>query len=624
MDSLERLQRGGSGSSRDVGAASAAKVGAKAPAKGGSGFSRDSKVGAKSPPTKLARHVAAEIFAAFEDYNQDFGAITRRAQRRFQEREWKLGARDAVERIDLYDRRVEKCLAGLIGRMGRRIADEPTWIEVRSVFAQLIRGCPDREFYKTFFNSLTRKVFDTVGANDDVEFIAPDLEPTLDAGAIPIRSHEPAADLAGSLVPMLEGLPWGRLFADVSRSARVVAAEISRLLAARGFTGGVRRIEMLEPVFYRATRAYLVGRMSGEGWSLPLIMALKHEDAGVMVDAVMMSEYEVRPLFGFSRSYFHADLAPVSAAVRFLRTIMPGKPTDELYTVLGRAKQGKTERYRALFRHLQHSSDLFAHAEGERGMVMVVFTLDSLDIVFKVIRDRFAPPKSATREEVMDKYRFVFKHDRVGRLVDAQEFRRLRFPKARFAPELLAELLREAALTCRIEGEDLIVEHCYLERRMKPLNIYLQHADKAAARRAIRDYGQAIRDLALSNVFPGDLLMKNFGVSRHGRVIFYDYDELCLVTECSFRDLPAARYDEDEMRAEPWFYVGPSDIFPEQWIEFLGLSGVLREEFMRHHAELLSPGFWRELKACHEAEKHLEVLPYTARLTAAAAQNALP
>ena len=198
---------------------------------------------------------------------------------------------------------------------------------------------------------------------------------------------------------------------------------------------------MLEPVFYRATRAFLVGRMSGEGWSLPLVVALKHEDDGVAVDAVMMSEYEVRPLFGFSRSYFHADLAPVGAAVRFLRTIMPGKPTDELYTVLGRAKQGKTERYRTLFRHLQHSSDLFTHAEGERGMVMIVFTLDSLDIVFKVIRDRFAPPKTATREEVMEKYRFVFKHDRVGRLVDAQEFRRLRFPKARFAPELLEELL---------------------------------------------------------------------------------------------------------------------------------------------------------------------------------------
>jgi isocitrate dehydrogenase kinase/phosphatase len=557
------------------------------------------------------------MFAAFEDYNQEFRSITRRAQRRFEEREWKLGARDAVERIDLYDRRVEKCLASLVGRMGRHIADEPTWIGIRAAFGELIRDCPDREFYKTFFNSITRKIFDTVGANDDVEFIALDLEPTLDAGTVPKREYAPGNDLAGSLARMLEGLPWGRLFADVAACARLVEEDVNGFLAARGIAGGVHHLSMLEPVFYRATRAFLVGRMSGEAWSLPLIVALKHEGDGVAVDAVMMSEYEVRPLFGFSRSYFHADLAPVGAAVRFLRTIMPGKPTDELYTVLGRAKQGKTERYRTLFRHLQHSDDLFTHAEGERGMVMIVFTLDSLDIVFKVIRDRFAPPKTATREEVMDKYRFVFKHDRVGRLVDAQEFRQLRFPKTRFAPELVEELLREAALTCRVEGDDLIVEHCYLERRMKPLNVYLRSADVASARRAIRDYGQAIRDLALSNVFPGDLLLKNFGVSRHGRVIFYDYDELCLVTDCSFRDLPAAQDDEDEMRAEPWFYVGPSDVFPEQWLDFLGLKGALREEFLRHHAELLSADYWRQLKASHEAEKHLEVVPYTARRAAA-------
>ena len=567
----------------------------------------------------LCQAAATAIFAAFEEYNQEFRNITRRAQRRFAEREWKLGARDAVERIELYDRRVERCVAGLVGRMGRHIADEPAWSAVRTLFAEMIVDCPDREFYKTFFNSLTRKIFGTVGVNPAVEFIALDLEPTLDAGEIPSREYDASAGLVPAVERVLGELPSGRLFRDLSGSAELVCREIAGFKAARGLEGEVQRIEMLEPVFYRATRAFLVGRMSGGGWALPLVIALKHEDDGVSVDAVMMSEYEVRPLFGFSRSYFHADLAPVGAAVRFLRTIMPGKPTDELYTVLGRAKQGKTERYRTLFRHLQHSSDRFTHAEGERGMVMIVFTLDSLDIVFKVIRDRFAYPKTATREEVMDKYRFVFRHDRVGRLVDAQEYRRLRFPKARFAPELLAELLSEAALGCRLDGDDLIVEHCYMERRMKPLDVYLREADGVTARRAIRDYGQAIRDLALSNVFPGDLLLKNFGVSRHGRVIFYDYDELCLVTECSFRDLPAARDDEDEWRAEPWFYVAPNDVFPAQWLEFLGIKGELREEFLVHHAELLGADYWRRLRAMHEAEAHLEVVPYSVRRAATAA-----
>jgi len=566
-----------------------------------------------NPAVSLSREVAAAIHAAFEDYNDAFRVITLRAQRRFQEREWQLGARDAVERIELYERCVEKCLASLVSRMGRHVADESAWIDTRFAYGQLIEDCLDREFYKTFFNSLTRKIFGTVGVNDAVEFIALDLEPTLDAGTVPTRNFTPGGDLPGCLAHVLDGLPWSSLFADIAAAAARIDAEIHGFLAARGLARQIVEIEMLEPVFYRGTRAFLVGRMSGSEWTLPLVIACRHDAEGVTVDAVMMSEYEVRPLFGFSRSYFHVDLATVGAAIRFLRTIMPGKATDELYTVLGRARQGKTERYRTLFRHLQHSSDLFTHAEGERGMVMIVFTLESLDIVFKIIRDRFAYPKTATREEVMEKYQFVFRHDRVGRLVDAQEFRRLRFPKDRFAPALLEELLAEAALTCRIEGDDLIVEHCYLERRMKPLNIYLQEAGQQAARRAIRDYGQAIRDLALSNVFPGDLLLKNFGVSRHGRVIFYDYDELCLVTECSFRDLPAPRDDEEEMRAEPWFYVSPTDVFPAQWLKFLGIREPLCEEFLKHHAEILTADWWRRLKANHEAEKHVEVIPYTAR-----------
>ncbi len=560
---------------------------------------------------------AAAIFAAFTDYNLEFGSITRRAERRFREREWKLGARDAVERIELYDRRVEKCLAGLVGRMGRAVAEQEAWNATRAAFADLIADCPDREFYKTFFNSITRKVFDTVGVNDSVEFVALDLEPTIDTGSAPTREYATAAGLAAVLPGVLADLPWSDLVADQAAAARMVAGEITAFTAARGLRGAVDGIEVLEPVFYRGSRAFLVGRLRAADWFLPLVIALRHDETGVAVDSVMMSEYEVRPLFGFSRSYFHVDLPAVGAGLRFLRTLMPGKPTDELYTVLGRAKQGKTERYRSLFRHLGQSSDLFSHAEGARGMVMIVFTLASLDIVFKVIRDRFAFPKTTTREEVMDRYRFVFRHDRVGRLVDAQEFRRLRFPRQRFAPAVLEELLAEAALGCRIEGDDLIIEHCYLERRMKPLDVFLREADAAAARRAIRDYGQAMRDLALSNVFPGDLLLKNFGVSRHGRVIFYDYDELCLVTDCRFRDLPEARHAEDELRAEPWFYIGPNDVFPAQWLDFLGLRGALREEFLRHHAELLTADWWRRLKALHEAERHLEVVPYQARRAAA-------
>jgi isocitrate dehydrogenase kinase/phosphatase len=554
---------------------------------------------------------AAAIFAAFEDYNDSFRSITRRAQRRFEAREWQLGQRDAVERIELYDHRVERCLAGLVGTLGRHIAEEATWSVARTEFARLTTDCPDRQFHATFFNSLTRKVFATVGVNATVEFIADD--DSLPHGTAPVVEIGLQDGIEAGIERLLAGLPWAARFQDTARSARFIAAEIQTVLQVRGLAGELNRLEVLEPVFYRATRAYVVGRIGGGDWTFPLVIACAHPESGIVADTVMISDYELRPLFGFSRSYFHADLALVEPVVRYLCSIMPGKPVDELYTVLGRAKQGKTERYRSLFRHLAASTDPFVHAEGVPGMVMVVFTLNSSELVFKVIRDRFAFPKTSSREEVMEKYRFVFRHDRVGRLVDAQEFRRLRFPRARFAPELLAELLRSAANTCRLDGEDLIIDLCYLERRLKPLDVYLREAEPAAARRAIRDYGQAIRDLALSNVFPGDLLLKNFGVSRHGRVIFYDYDELCLVTECRFRDLPAARDDDDELRAEPWFYVGPDDVFPAQFLEFLGLRGELREEFLRYHAALLDADYWRQLKAAHAAEEHLEVVPYQRR-----------
>ncbi|TFG88020.1 MAG: bifunctional isocitrate dehydrogenase kinase/phosphatase [Chromatiales bacterium] len=567
---------------------------------------------------QLARRTAAEIFTAFEEYNQTFRAITRRADRRFVERAWQHGQRDAVERIELYDRRVEKCVADLVGRLGGHIAEVAMWREIKAEYASLIAGCPDRKFDATFFNSLTRKTFKTVGVNRDVEFTSvADEEGESHSpprpGELPIRAAPPGTGLLGAVEILLAGAPWARHYADQTAAAQFVADEIEVILRARALSAEGLHIEALQPVFYRATRAFLVGKVAGDGWMLPLVIAFAHPDNGIMADAVMMSEHEVRPLFGFSRSYFHADLPAVEPAVQYLSSIMPGKPLDEIYTVLGRAKQGKTERYRSLFRHLARSTDSFVHAEGIRGMVMIVFTLYSSELIFKVIRDRFAEPKTVSREEVMQKYQFVFQNDRVGRLVDAQEYRQLRFPKARFSSELLEELLTSASSTCRIEGSHLIIGHCYMERRMKPLDVFLRESGPYAARRAVRDYGQAIRDLALSNVFPGDLLLKNFGVSRHGRVVFYDYDELCLITECTFRDMPTARDDEDEMRAEPWFYVGTSDVFPEQFLEFLGLRGELREEFLQHHEDLLTADYWRKLKACHLAEQHLEVVPYTRR-----------
>ena len=461
----------------------------------------------------LISNAANTIFASFEDYNYEFRSITQRAHRRFEECEWKLGQRDAVERIELYDRRVVACLADLVGIMGAHIADQNTWRQVRDQFSQRISSCTDSEFYKTFFNSLTRKAFNTIGVNAEVEFLAPDLEPTLNGSDPPVRNYRNEASLVPIVESILEQFPSARLFRDFARTTRFVVDEIHEYVETYHQGDPVCTLEILAPVFYRATRAFLVGRIQGDGWIAPLILAFKNGDDGIVVDAVITSTYEVRSLFGFSRSYLHVDLPAVGAAVKFLRSFMPRKGVDELYTVLGRAKQGKTERYRRLYKHLTDSTDEFLPAEGERGMVMIVFTLPSYDLVFKVIRDSFAFPKTTSRADVMEKYQLVFKHDRAGRLVDAQEFRQLRFAKSRFCAELLGELLDEAAQVCRVDGDDLIIEHCYIERRLRPLNLYLQEVNGPAARQAVIDYGQAIKDLARSNVFPGDLRSSQHGVA---------------------------------------------------------------------------------------------------------------
>jgi isocitrate dehydrogenase kinase/phosphatase len=554
-----------------------------------------------------ARHLV-EAFAA---YNAEFRAITRRAPLRFDNRDSRGAQRDHVERIELYDRFVEETIAELRAALGPAALERERWRQIRGEFAALIADLPDPEFIKTFFSSVTRRLFGTVGVAPDIEFVATDLDPLAAVhSSVGTNSYANHGSLPLLFEDLLGDLRFRSPWRDLDKSIAHVAGEVRAFLEVRGERRPVERVEVIRPVFYQVSRAYVVGRLVGRGFMLPLVIALKNTDGGMLVDAVMLAEADVSIVFSFTRSYFHVDLERVAEAVVFLRTIMPRKALSELFTVLGRARQGKTERYRELTSHLEHTADLFAHAPGERGLVMVCFTLPSFDVVFKVIRDRFAPPKTVLREDVLAKYQMVFVHDRAGRLVDAQEFRRLRFPLARFEPALLDELRSEATHTVHAEGSDLVFNHVYVERRMTPLNLYLRSAAPDDAARAAIDYGQCIRDLACTDIFPGDLLLKNFGVTRNGRVIFYDYDELCRVTDCNFRDLPQPASPEDEMRGEAWFYVADNDVFPETFIRFLAFGDAEREALLRFHAEILTARFWRELQQRLRGGEVIEVLPY--------------
>lgn len=564
---------------------------------------------------ELVGECAASLVEAFANYNAEYRAITRRAPQRFESRDWRGSQRDAVERIELYDKCINRAVTQMRIRLGEDVMERALWASIKRRFTELIEAFPDREFDKTFFNSVTRKTFGTLGVDAAVEFVALDLDPISEIRAqIETNVYANRGSLELLFEEVLADFRFRTPYLDFDRSVRIITNEVRAQCELDSDASrpplAVEKIEFIRSVFYQMTRAYLVGRISGSGWTLPFVLSFKNTESGVLIDAVMMDESTVSILFSFTRSYFHADLPHVGQAVVFLKSILPRKPISELYTVLGRAKQGKTERYRELFRHLQQSTDQFVHAPGDKGLVMICFTLPSFDVVFKIIRDKFAYPKNVLREEVLRKYELVFKHDRAGRLVDAQEFKRLKFPRGRFAEELLEELRTEAANTVHFEDGELLIDHMYIERRMTPLNLYIRNASREDAELAVLDYGQCIRDLAVTNIFAGDLLLKNFGVTRHGRVIFYDYDELCAVTDCRFRDIPQARHDEDEMRAEAWYHVNDSDVFPETFMQFLGFDEHLRDVFMKVHGEVLTADWWRGIQQRIAEGDVLEVLPY--------------
>jgi len=560
----------------------------------------------------LAHDCAAAVDDAFRAYREGFRAAARLAQHHFDARDWGAVREAAPARLALYARHVDDAIAGVARRAGPRGADRTLWAAAREMYAARVQGAADREIAETFFNSVTRRRFGTVGVDRPTEFLQP-WRPTWpsrpqDAERRWCAGGDGPAALAGAI---LAGVPHA--LADPRGDAARVGDAIERAArAAWGSAAAVDGADVLTSLFYRNRGAYLVGRLCGASGALPLVIALLNGPGGVVADAVLTSSDEASVVFGFAWSYFHVDAPRPSATVAFLHAIMPNKRIDELYTAIGYNKHGKTELYRALSHHLEAADARFEEADGTKGLVMTVFTLPSFNIVLKIIRDRIGAPKRTTRRQVMEQYHRVFVRDRVGRLADAQLFQGLEFRRSCFSEPLLAELLAAAPSVVRVDGDRVALRHLYTERRVRPLNLYLQEVDDAAAEAAIVDYGRAIRDLAATNIFTGDLLLKNFGVSRHGRVIFYDYDELALLTECTFRELPTPRSDEDELAAEPWFSVGEHDVFPEEFVPFLLPPGRLRDVFLDHHADLLDPRWWRAVQERQRAGELVETYPYPA------------
>ena len=576
-------------------------------------------------PTRLDSPLAYDIAKAMMDgFNRHyrlFRTESARAKHRFETADWHGQQRAQRERIEFYDLRVLECSNRLEREFKAGEQPMEVWQQIKLLYIGLLVDHHQPELAETFFNSVTTKILHRSYFQNDFIFVRPAVSTEYiensEADARPTyRAYYPTREnMQTTALRMVQDFDLRLGFEDLERDTALVADVMTQQLG--DFTLRANfQVQVLTGLFFRNKGCYIVGKLINGFQELGFALPVLHGKSGLLrIDAALFGEDDLLMLFSFARAYFMVDMEVPSAYVQFLRSLMPRKPRNEIYNALGLAKQGKTLFYRDFLHHLRHSTDKFRIAPGIKGMVMLVFDQPSFPYVFKVIKDFYPPPKDTSREQIKGKYLLVKQHDRVGRMADTLEYSGVGFPLERFEPELLAEIEKFAPsqlqINTRSDGtQEVIIQHVYIERRMIPLNIYLQEAFDAGGAdaanvsanaerargqiaRGVVEYGNAIKDLVAANIFPGDMLWKNFGITRHGKVVFYDYDEIEYITDCNFRRVPAPRNEEDEMSGETWYSVGPKDVFPETFTPFLLGNPAVRKVFMEHHADLLDVDFWQ-------------------------------
>ncbi|MFT0849272.1 bifunctional isocitrate dehydrogenase kinase/phosphatase [Achromobacter sp. F4_2707] len=573
--------------------------------------------------------VAATILEGFNRHYSLFRYSAQRAKALFEAGDWRQMQQLSSERIEYYDTRVRECvtrlapaLRGAAPKADNSVTLTPEleafWQEVKTVFVGLLADHRQPECAETFFNSVSCRILHRHYYNNDFLFVRPAVATDyLDSRVPSYRVYYPLRQgLMPALTEMLAGFGLAAPMEDLPRDTRLLARkalQALRRMLPRHDTERLApdcQIQVLNTLFFRNKGAYVVGRLINHGTTLPFAIALLRRPSGhIYVDAMLSGENDLGALFSFTRAYFLVDMETPAAYVNFLSSLMPRKPKAELYTTIGLQKQGKTLFYRDFLHHLSHSHDRFDIAPGIHGLVMVVFTLPSYPYVFKLIRDRIAKP-GMNHATVRRKYLLVKKHDRVGRMADTWEYSQVALPRERFSEALLEELRKEVPSLLEEDGERIVLRHVYIERRMTPLNLFLQRATDTALETAIKGYGDAIKELAAANIFPGDMLYKNFGVTRLGRVVFYDYDEIQHMTEMNFRVIPPAPNEEAELASEPWYPVDANDVFPEEFQYFLLGNPRVKAAFLKHHADLLDAAWWQACRTRVIQGRLGDIFPY--------------
>jgi isocitrate dehydrogenase kinase/phosphatase len=556
--------------------------------------------------------MAKTILNGFRSYFADYLNSTLSAKARFEKADWHGVQQANVDRLELYKDKVSQTVQYLEMVTNKDIANLELWSEAKQAYTQLVFNFPNFEIAETFFNSVFSDIHDHDKISDDIIYVlssqlieAPEAEYSI---FVRYQGEGFRETFRRILKESEFSLPGEDIELDLDCIMAVFNQEVVPKL-----NGAPEQIkfDILESTFYRSKAAYMVGRVVDGDQTFPMALVfLNTEKGNLYVDTALFNDDDLSVVFSFTRNHFMVDAPLPYQYAHFLKTLMPRKLDYEIYNSLGFPKHAKTEFYRQLVGHLDNSSDQFIIAPGIKGMVMTVFTLPSYNIVFKIIKDKFAPPKEVTHQTVREKYRLVSRHDRIGRMADTQEFDNLVFPLARFSPELVEELQKVAPSSIELRGDQLVIKHLYTERYMTPLNIYLETASDDEMRSAMEEYGNCIKQLAAANIFPGDMPLKNFGVTRHGRVVFYDYDEIAALTDCNFRIIPQPRNEQEEMQSGTWYTVAPDDIFPEEFRLFFSGNTKARKMFEEMHGELYEVSFWTDLQEQIRNGYVVDVFPY--------------
>ncbi|MCS5594146.1 MAG: bifunctional isocitrate dehydrogenase kinase/phosphatase [Porticoccaceae bacterium] len=559
-----------------------------------------------------ARRMAKTILNGFRSYFADYLNSTLSAKARYEKADWH-GVRQAnVERLELYKDKITQTVQYLEMVTNKDIANLSLWSEAKTAYTQLVFNFPNFEIAETFFNSVFSDIHDHDKISDDIIYVLSSQLIEAPEAEYSIFVRYEGEDFRKTFQRIIEesefSLPKEDLTLDLDSIMGVFNQEVVPYI--QGPHSAVK-FDLLESTFYRGKAAYMVGRVVDGDNTFPMVLViLNNEEGGLYVDTALFAVDELSVVFSFTHNHFMVDAPLPYQYAHFLKSLMPNKLDYEIYNAMGFPKHAKTEFYRQLVSHLNTSEDQFIIAPGIKGMVMTVFTLPSYNIVFKIIKDKFAPPKEVTHQIVREKYRLVSRSDRIGRMADTQEFDDLIFPLNRFSDALIKELQDVAGSQIEIRGDKLLIRHLYTERYMTPLNIYLKTANQEEMQSAMEEYGNCIKQLAAANIFPGDMPLKNFGVTRHGRVVFYDYDEIATLTKCNFRKIPEPRTEQEEMQSGTWYTVGPDDIFPEEFRLFFSGNIKARKIFEGMHSDLYDMSFWQNLQAQIRDGYVVDVFPY--------------